>query len=74
MLNIPIRISRKEICYLLHEQRRGAFVTPQGRVRYDLLKKVFDETGLNKKVVRLGNVYSVEDSKIIIDTLKLLAA
>lgn len=74
MSNIPIRISRKEICYLLYERKKGAFVTPQGRCRYDLLTKVFRESGLEQKVKRVGNVYTVEDSKIIIETLNLIAA
>ena len=70
-VNLPLRISRKEICHALQALGRGAFVTPQGRVRYDKLKTVFEETGLNRTVKRIGNVYSVQDTETIIKTLNL---
>jgi hypothetical protein len=67
----PLRMNRKEICYALYKKKMGAFVTPQGRARYDKLNLIFVETGLFEKVNLVGGTFSVADTKLIIQTLNL---
>jgi len=68
---LPLRMNRKEICFLLNKKGKGNFVTPMGRPRYDLLNLVFDEVGLSELILRGGKTFSVQDTAVIIKTLNL---
>jgi hypothetical protein len=67
---LPLRMNRKEVCHALNQKKRGAFVTPKGRPRYDLLNIVFDETDLSEMIGQRGT-FSIDDTKKIIFTLNL---
>jgi hypothetical protein len=71
----PMQLNRAEICFKLKKLNRGAFVQPNGKVRYDKLKTLFDQTGLNVLLnIQNGShgyLFTVQESQIICDTLKL---
>lgn len=67
----PLRMNRKGICHALQAKKRGAFVTPKGRARYDKLNLLFSEIGLSDSVNLIGGTFSIEDTKLIISTLNL---